>query len=108
MDEKLKTDEKRVMLVREAAEGNPGKLKAVTEIDDEGNILTVDPTTSNLAGLFDVNTNESALEAFFRKFLEHTQDPVKTGISEIFIMSGNVLNKLIKINLDSQLLGTIG
>ena len=104
MDEKLKTDEKRVMLVRKAAEGNQGKLKAVTEMDDDGNVLTVDPTASNLAGLFDVNTNESALEAFFRKFLEHTQDPVKTGISEIFIMSGSVLNKLIKIDLDPQLL----
>lgn len=104
MDENVKKDEKKLMLVREAEDGRQGKLKAVTEMDDDGNVLTVDPTSSNLAKLFDVNTNESALEAFFKKFLEHSQDPVKTGFSEIFIMAESVLEKLIKIDLDPQLL----
>ena len=51
-----------------------------------------------------MDTNQPALEAFFRKFMEQAQDPVKTGISDIFIMVESVLNKLIRIDLDPQLL----
>lgn len=104
MDEKVKNDEKKVMLVRQTGEGQDGKLKAVGSIDEDGNIETLDPTAANVAKLFDVNTNQPALEAFFTKFMEQSQDPVKTGISEIFIMAESVLNKLIKIDLDPQLL----
>ena len=104
MDENVKKDEKKVMLVREAEEGKQGKLKAVTKMDDAGNAKTADPQETDLPKLFDVNTNEPALEAFFRKFMETSQDPVKTGISEIFIMAESVLEKLIKIELDPQLL----
>lgn len=107
MDENVKKDEKKVMLVREAEEGKQGKqgkLKAVTKMDDAGNAKTADPQETDLPKLFDVNTNEPALEAFFRKFMGTSQDPVKTGISEIFIMAESVLEKLIKIELDPQLL----
>lgn len=104
MDEKVKNDEKKVMLVRQTGEGQEGKLKAVGSIDEDGNIETLDPTAANVAKLFDVNTNQPALEAFFTKFMEQSQDPVKTGISEIFIMAESVLDKLIKIDLDPQLL----
>ena len=96
MDEKVKNDEKKVMLVRQTGEGKDGRLKAVGSIDEDGNIETLDPTA--------VNTNQPALEAFFTKFMEQSQDPVKTGVSEIFIMAESVLNKLIKIDLDPQLL----
>lgn len=104
MDEKVKNDEKKVMLVRQTGEGQDGRLKAVGSIDEDGNIETLDPTAANVAKLFDVNTNQPALEAFFTKFMEQSQDPVKTGISEIFIMAESVLEKLIKIDLDPQLL----
>lgn len=104
MDEKVKNDEKKVMLVRQTGEGQDGKLKAVGSIDEDGNIKTLDPTAANVAKLFDVHTNQPALEAFFTKFMEQSQDPVKTGISEIFIMAESVLEKLIKIDLDPQLL----
>ena len=104
MDEKVKNDEKKVMLVRQTGEGQDGRLKAVGSIDEDGNIETLDPTAANVAKLFDVNTNQPALEAFFTKFMEQSQDPVKTGISEIFIMAESVLNKLIRIDLDPQLL----
>lgn len=106
MDEKVKNDEKKVMLVRQTGEGQDGKLKAVGSIDEKGNIKALDPTAANLAKLFDVNANQPALEAFFSKFMEQVQDPVKTGISDIFIMAENVLAKLIKIDLDPTLLGT--
>ena len=103
MDEKVKNDEKKVMLVRQTGEGQDGRLKAVGSIDEDGNIETLDPTAANVAKLFDVNTNQPALEAFFTKFMEQSQDPVKTGISEIFIMAESVLNKLIRIDLVSSL-----
>ncbi len=100
MDEKVKTDEKRVMLVKEAKDG---KMKAVKEIDPEGNLKTVDPSQANLANLLNVNTNDPAAEAFFRKFMEGFQNPAKTGISEIFIMTESILDKLIKIDLDPKI-----
>ena len=87
MDEKVRNDEKNVMLVREA--GKDGKLKGVSQIDNDGNIQTVDPTSANLASLFSVNTNDPAVEAFLNKFLEASQNPVKTGISDLFIMTGS-------------------
>lgn len=102
MDEKVRNDEKNVMLVREA--GKDGKLKGVSQIDNDGNIQTVDPTSANLASLFSVNTNDPAVEAFLNKFLEASQNPVKTGISDLFIMTEEVLGKLFKVDLDPQLL----
>lgn len=101
MDEQIKNDEKRVMLVKEARDG---KLKAVREIDPEGNARTVAPTAGNVAGLLNVNTNDPALEAFLAKFLEQLQNPAKTGISDLFIMAESVLNQLIRIDLNPQLL----
>ena len=95
MDEKVKNDEKKVMLVRQTGEGQDGKLKAVGSIDEDGNIKTLDPTAANVAKLFDVHTNQPALEAFFTKFMEQSQDPVKTGISEIFIMAESVLENYL-------------
>ena len=49
MDEKVKNDEKKVMLVRQTGEGQDGKLKAVGSIDEDGNIKTLDPTAANVA-----------------------------------------------------------
>lgn len=48
MDEKVKNDEKKVMLVRQTGEGQDGKLKAVGSIDEDGNIKTLDPTAANV------------------------------------------------------------
>ena len=97
MDEKIKNDEKNVMLVRDA--GKKGKIEAVSQIDENGNIQTVAAASSNLANLFNVYTNDSAIEAFLKKFIEEMQAPVKTGISDIFIMPVAVLDKLFKVDL---------
>lgn len=98
MDEKLKNDAKKVMLVQHAADG---KIKAVTDVDKDGNIQTTDPTRQNMANLLNVNTQDSALEAFFKKFMQEADNPSHTGI---FIMVENVLNKLIKIDFDPEIL----
>ena len=60
-----------------------------------------DPTDQNVASLLNVNTQDSALEAFFKKFMEQAQNPVHTGI---FVMTENALNKLIRIDFDPEIL----
>ena len=77
MDENVKNDAKQVMLVQNA---DDGRLQAVTGVDRDGNIQTTDPTDQNVASLLNVNTQDSALEAFFKKFMEQAQNPVHTGI----------------------------
>lgn len=109
MDEKLKNESKKVMLVQhangkiEAAVGieksAAGKIEGVTDIDKDGNIRTTDPTKRNIAGLFSVNTNDPALEAFFKKFMEQAENPSHTGI---FIMTEEALKKLIKMDFKPE------
>ena len=96
MDEKQKNDAKKIMLVQEAKDGN---VKAVTKVDKDGNIQTTDPTQQNMADLLNVNTSDSFVEAFFKKLMEQAGKPSHTGI---FVMVEDVLNKLIKTDLDPQ------
>lgn len=99
MDEKLKNDAKKVMLVQDASSG---QLKAVTDVDKNGNIQTVEPTKANLASLLNVNTNDSFIEAFFKKMMEQADNPAHSGLSnpinKVFIMTESVFNKLVKMN----------
>ncbi len=104
MDEKVKNDEKKVMLVRQTGEGQDGKLEAVGSIDEDGNIETLDPTAANVAKLFDVNTNQPVLEGVFHQIHGAVASPCKNGYLGYLIMAESVLNKLIKIDLDPQLL----
>ncbi len=103
MDEKQKNDDKKVMLVHVAGDG---QFKGVAKLDKKGDAsVTRDPVSeSNLARLFDVNANESAVEAFFKKMVEQAQDPAHTGVAKIFIVSAEVLKKLLKGGLDEQML----
>lgn len=94
MDEKISNDDKKVLLVKDA---NDGKVKAVTGMDEKGNIQTAEPTAKNQNSLFAVNTNEAMLEAFFKKMVEQVQQPSHTGF---FLMTEKMLDKLLKIDLD--------
>jgi hypothetical protein len=94
MDEKISNDDKKVLLVKEVKDG---KLKAVTGMDEKGNIQTTEPTAKNQNSLFAVNTNEAMLEAFFKKMVEQAQQPSHTGF---FLVTGKMLNKLVQIDLD--------
>lgn len=89
MDEKLKDNEKQVMLVADAKDGN---IKAVTDVDKEGNLQTVSPTQESMSSLLQVNTNDSGLEAFFKKFMEQTENPSHTGI---YMLGANALEKIL-------------
>jgi len=101
MDEKVKNDAKKVMLVQQVT---GGQIKAVTDINKKGKIRVTDPTEQNIANLFNVNTSDSALEAFFKKFMQEAETPSHTGlkntIAKVFIMTEDALDKLLKINLD--------
>lgn len=94
MDEKISNDDKKVLLVKDA---NDGKVKAVTGMDEKGNIRTEEPTAKNQNSLFAVNTNEAMLETFFKKMVEQAQQPTHTGF---FLMTEKMLDKLVKIDLD--------
>lgn len=103
MAEKKKKDEKKVMLVEDS---RSGQLKAVTNIDKDGNIKTVDPTEANLASLLNVNTHDSALEAFFKKMMEQADNPAHSGLSntinKVYIMTESVFNKLVKMEFPPE------
>ena len=101
MDEKAKDDEKKVILVKDAKDD---KLKAVRGVDKEGKPKMVEPTENNLADLLAVNTNDPALEAFFKKFMEEAQKDVKAGLPDVFIMTKDVLVSLIKADFAQALL----
>ena len=94
MDEKISNDDKKVLLVKDV---NDGKVKAVTGMDEKGNIETEEPSAKNQNSLFVVNTNEPMLEAFFKKMVEQAQQPTHTGF---FLMTEKMLDKLVKIDLD--------
>lgn len=94
MDEKISNDDKKVLLVKEA---NGGKVKAVTGMDEKGNIQTTEPAAKNQNSLFAVNTNEAMLETFFKKMVEQAQRPSHTGF---FLMTEKMLDKLVKTGLD--------
>lgn len=110
MDENVTKDEKekKFLLVQQAAGGkkktaaaeeSDGKIEAVTAIDKQGNIKTVKPTAKNTSKLLDINTNDSALEAFLKKFMEQAENPSHTGV---FLVTKEILDKLIKCNFNQQ------
>lgn len=94
MDEKISNDEKKVLLVKDAKDG---QVKAVTGMDEKGNIQTGEPTVKSQHGLFAVNTTEAMLETFFKKMVEQAQQPSHTGF---FLMTEKMLDRLVKIDLD--------
>ena len=92
MDEKLKSEQKQVMLVQQSSDG---RLRAVSSVDGQGNITTCDPTEQNISNLLNVNTAESAFEAFFHKMMQEADNPSHTGI---FVMVERAFRNLIQID----------
>lgn len=92
MDEKLKSEQKQVMLVQQSSDG---RLRAVSSVDGQGNITTCDPTEQNISNLLNVNTAESAFEAFFHKMMQEADNPSHTGI---FVMTESAFRNLIQID----------
>lgn len=90
MNENLKDKDKQVILLADAKDG---QIKAVTDVDKDGNVQTTDPTQENMSSLLQVNTNDSGLEAFFKKFMEQADNPSHTGI---YILGADTLGKILE------------
>lgn len=98
VDEKQTNEAKQVMVVQQA---DDGRIRAVTGMDSVGNLHTVEPTQQNVADLLNVNTQDSALETFFKKFMQEAENPSHKGI---FIMAERALDNLIRLDFDPQTL----
>ncbi len=75
MDEKVKTDEPKVLLTQ----GEDGKLKAIAG-EQDGKIKTVNPTKENADQFMKIDTNGNALENFFKKLSAQFSHPSHTGV----------------------------
>ncbi len=98
MDEnKVKTDQPRVLLTR----GEDGKLKAIAG-EQNGKLITVDPTKENADRFLKIDTNGNALENFFKKFVSQFNHPSHTGVYAVSATAvdkvATFLDKLIRID----------
>lgn len=98
MDEnKVKTDEPKVFLTR----GEDGKLKAIAG-EQNGKLITVDPTKENADRFLKIDTNGNALENFFKKFAAQFSHPSHTGVYAVSATAVDkiaaFLDKLIRID----------
>lgn len=75
MDEKVKTDEPKVLLTQ----GEDGKLKAIAG-EQDGKLKTVNPTKENADQFMKIDTNGNALENFFKKLSAQFSHPSHTGV----------------------------
>lgn len=92
MDEKLSGSQKQVLLMTDAA--TPQALKAVTGLDKNGKLKTVNPDMANMADFLAIDKNGNVLENFFKKFLEQNKNPAHTGF---FLITQDVLDKIIEM-----------
>lgn len=98
MDEnKVKTDQPKVFLTR----GDDGKLKAIAG-EQNGKLITVDPTKENADRFLKIDTNGNALENFFKKFAAQFSHPSHTGVYAVSAAAADkiaaFLDKLIRID----------
>ena len=98
MDEnKVKTDQPKVFLTR----GDDGKLKAIAG-EQNGKLITVDPTKENADRFLKIDTNGNALENFFKKFAAQFNHPSHTGVYAVSATAVDkvaaFLDKLIRID----------
>lgn len=68
-----------------------GKMQAVTGVDKDGKLKTVDPTKENADSFLKIDTRGNALENFFKKFSEQFKNPSHTGI---YAVSAKAVDKM--------------
>ncbi|KAA6345773.1 hypothetical protein EZS27_006709 [termite gut metagenome] len=86
MDEKVKTDEPKVLLTQ----GEDGKLKAIAG-EEGGKLKTVAPTKENADQFMKIDTNGNALENFFKKLSAQFNHPSHTGV---YAVSASAVDKV--------------
>lgn len=104
MDENIKNEEPKVLLTK----GEDGKLKAVSGMEKDGKLNTVDPTKENADKFFQVNPSGNLIENFMQKFSGQYRQPSHTGF---YAVAGSAvdkiaafLDKIIKMNPDDKVL----
>lgn len=83
---KVKTDEPKVFLTR----GDDDKLKAIAG-EQNGKLITVDPTKKNADRFLKIDTNGNALKNFFKKFVSQFNHPSHTGV---YAISATAVDKI--------------
>lgn len=96
-------DEPKVFLTR----GDDGKLKAIAG-EQNGKLITVDPTKENADRFLKIDTNGNALENFFKKFAAQFSHPSHTGVYAVSAAAADkiaaFLDKLIRIDHKDKVL----
>lgn len=105
MDEqKVKKEEPKILLTL----GDDGKLKAVTGMEKDGKLNTVNPTKENADKFFEINPNGNLLENFYKKFSAQYEKPSHTGLYAVSASAVDkvvtFLDKIIQVNPDDKLL----
>ena len=90
------------------AKGEDGKLKAVSGMEKDGKLNTVDPTKENADKFFQINPSGNLIENFMQKFSGQYRQPSHTGL---YAVAGSAvdkiaafLDKIIKMNPDDKVL----
>ena len=104
MDENIKNEEPKVLL----AKGEDGKLKAVSGMEKDGKLNTVDPTKENADKFFQINPSGNLIENFMQKFSGQYETPSHIGLYAIMASAvdkiSGFLDKIIKVNPDDKVL----
>lgn len=69
----INNESKESLLVLDQTDG--GKVKAVSGIDDNGNLKTVPPTKDHESDFMRIDKHSSILENFFSNFMRQAKDP---------------------------------
>lgn len=101
---KQTADEPKVLLTQ----GEDGKLKAVTGMEQNGKLNTVDPTKENSDKFLEINPNGNVLENFMKKFSAQYEKPSHTGLYAVtasaVVNIAAFLDKIIKVYPDDKVL----
>ncbi len=107
MNEKIKSDDKKVLLVTNEKDGN---LKAVAGLDKEGKIKTVNPIKENEGSFLKIDKNSNVLENFFKNFMLQVKNPKHTGFYALSMdkleQGVQFLEKLIRIDPNDKSLAS--
>ncbi|MDR0865675.1 MAG: DUF3945 domain-containing protein [Candidatus Symbiothrix sp.] len=74
-------------------DGTGKELKAVTGLDEDGKLKTINPNKNNQNSFLEIDPNRNLLENFFKKYLEQSKDPSHTGF---YLVTQKLLDKIIR------------
>lgn len=104
MSNKIKNGEPVILL----KQGEDGRLRAVTGMEPDGKLNTVDPTKENADKFFNINPRGNVFENFFAKFSAQYERPSHTGLYAVAASAvdkvAGFLEKIILLNPNDKVL----